>query len=285
MAIAPGTVMLAAKRFQRFRIKILFFHNIGPSIAEVRKADIVILGPSFVAYALDSEKLKAFSAKYGVKIYNMAFLGIRSGEFSRRVIERWGIRPKLWIINVDDQIEPFFTTAMDMWWFKSKALPIPSASYGRRHAWLNVIRRNVRWRIEDLLATSPDNSFYRRIDDGAVYLGSDPRYGAPNNPVIALNRDQDCHATTSTIDVGRKYLADIGGHTIFTLVPHNQYCPQQARELAEAIGVEAILPPSPQYTSVDGGGHLDHRGAAAFTEYLLSALERSRTFREIVRPL
>ena len=263
----------------------LFYHNIGPSIAEVKKADIVILGPSFVLYALDAEQLKAFSAKYGVKIYDMAFLGIRSGEFSRRIIEKWGIRPKLWIINVDDQIEPFFTTSLDMWWFRSSSFPIPSASYGRVRAWLNVFRRNMRWRVEDLLAASPDASFYRRVDNGTMYLDGNHRYSATDNPVIVLSRDQDCHASPSTIDVGRKYLADIGGHTIFTLMPHTQYCPQQARELAEALGVEAILSPSWRYTSVDGGGHLDHHGAAAFTEYFLSALERSRAFREIAKPL
>ncbi len=266
----------------------LFFHNIGPSVAEAQKADIVILGPSFVLYALDPDQLRAFSAKYGVKIYDMAFLGVRSGEFSRRVIERWGIRPKLWIINADDQIEPFFSSSVNMWWFRSntvKSIPIPPLTYGRPRAWFNVLRRNMRWRTEDALATSPDASFYRRADNGAMSLDANPRYRAPDNPVIALSRDQDCHATASTVDVGRRYLAEIGGRTIFTLVPHSQYCPQQVRELAKALGVEAILPPSSQYTSVDGGGHLDQRGATAFTEYLLAALERSRAFREIAKPL
>jgi hypothetical protein len=104
---------------------------------------------------------------------------------------------------------------------------------------------------------------------------------------LHVDRDQNCHSDAKTIAQGRYYLDDIGGQVVFMLAPHSQYCPQQARELAQALGVEALLSPAAadgRFTTVDAGGHLDHRGAVAFTAFLLSALEQSESFRKALIP-
>ena len=266
----------------------IFYHAIGSSIAYAKKADIILLGPSFVLYALDPELLRQFGERHHLKIYNMALFGVRSGEFSRRIVKRARLRPRLWVINVDDQFEHFFSSQADIWGFGgSAATPIPAVEYGRAHGWFAVSRRNLRWRLEDLRAkiTAPgplsDGAVYRRYDDGSVYLDHDPRYRAAGNTPITVVRDPNCHADPATIAEGKRYLADIGSQTILTLVPTSTYCPQQARELGEALGVNVLLPPTSDYTTVDGGGHLDHNGAVAFTKFFLSALERSDTYRRI----
>jgi len=265
----------------------LFYHNIGNSIEYAKNADIVLLGPSFVAYALDPELLRQFGERHGVKIYNMSFIGIRGGEFSREIIKRWQLHPKLWMINVDDQFIHFFSHSLDLS-LGPHVQSIPVVNYGRLRGWLTAASRNMRWRLEDRWAgwstgASGDTpGIYRRPDDGSIYLGFNPRYMASDNTTIHVDRDQNCHAQQSTIDIGRSYLNDIGGNSILMLVPHSQYCPQQARELAQALHVEAIVPPAADYSSVDGGGHLDHKGAVAFTEFVLSTLERSETFQRVV---
>ena len=264
----------------------LFDHNIGNSIAEAKEADIVFLGPSFVAYALDPDLLRQFGKKNGIRLYNMSFIGIRGGEFSREIIKRWNLHPKLWIINVDDQFIHFFSRSLDLT-LGPRTVAIPAANYGRLRGWLAAVGRNMRWRIEYKwvswrTGSSPEpQGIYRRPDDGGVYLGFNPKYTASDNRLIPVGRNQDCHASGTVIDVGRDYLSDIGGHSILMLVPHSQYCPQQARELAQALGVEAMLAPDANYTTVDGGGHLDHAGAVAFTRFILSSLEQSATFRAL----
>jgi hypothetical protein len=87
----------------------VFYSNVGSSVSALKSADIVFLGPSFVSFAVDRATLQSSSALDRLKIYNMAFIGVRSGEFSRRVIKRWDVQAPLWIINVDDQVESFFT--------------------------------------------------------------------------------------------------------------------------------------------------------------------------------
>ena len=83
------------------------------------------------------------------------------------------------------------------------------------------------------------------------------------------------------MEIARRYVTDVGSHVVLMLVPHSQYCPQQVRELATGLEIEAIIPSDlTTYTTVDGGGHLDHNGAVAFTKYFLSALEESDRFRQ-----
>lgn len=264
----------------------LFYHNIGNSIAEAKKADVIFLGPSFVAYALDPEMLRQFGEKNGIKLYNMSFIGIRGGEFSREIIKHWDIHPKLWVINVDDQFIHFFSRTFDLT-LGPRTVVIPATNYGRLRGWLAAASRNMRWHIEYRWAnwrtgaSSEPQGIYRRTDDGSVYLGFNPKYAASDNRVIRVDRNQDCHTSPAVIDIGRGYLGDIGGRSMFMLVPHSQYCPQQARELAQALGVEAMLTPDANYTTVDGGGHLDHNGALAFTRFLLSSLEKSATFQAV----
>jgi hypothetical protein len=265
----------------------LYYHNIGHSIDEAKQADIVLLGPSFVAYALDPTLLREFGERHRIKIYNMAFIGVRSGEFSRQIIERWGLHPKLWIINVDDQFEHFFNPSLTLT-IGPRSTPIAATNYGRLRGWLNVASRNIRWRIETYWAHWSTGApleapgIYRRTNDGAAYLDFNPRYRAADNSVLHVDRDQNCHTTEAVIKQGRTFLTDVGGKVEFMLVPHSQYCPQQARELGQALGVETLLaPPNLPVTTVDGGGHLDHNGAVIFTTNLLSSLERSNTFRTL----
>jgi hypothetical protein len=263
----------------------LFYHNIGPMIAEARGADIILLGPSFVLYAIDPDELRHFGKKHGIKIYNMAFFGVRSGEFSREIIKRWSLHPKLWIINVDDNFDHFFSTSLKMWWFNSpQSVPIPPIGYDRMKGWVSVARRNVRWRFEDARAPSgSDRSVYRRIDDGSVYLDNNPRYGATDNETLVVVRDPNCHATPETIKIGRDYLASIGGDSILTLIPNSTWCPTQALELGKGLGREVLLPPDANYSTVDNGGHLDHKSAVAFTRFILSSLEQSQTFMRVMQ--
>ena len=94
---------LAGNHVTEIQDQDLFFHDIGRSIDYARRADIIILGSSLVSFALSEEVIRERLEKpYGLKFYNMAFVGVASGEFSRRIIEKYGLRPRLWIINADD---------------------------------------------------------------------------------------------------------------------------------------------------------------------------------------
>jgi hypothetical protein len=265
----------------------LFFHNIGGSIDNARRADIVALGPSFVSYAFDEDVLRrGFDEEMGLRFFDMSFIGVRSGEFARRVAERWHLRPKLWIINADDQFVHFFSRRTEVS-IGPHAEQIGAVERWRAAGWLKVAAINLRWRLEDLQAHllngGPAGGIYRNAVTGAVDLSSNPKYFADGNNFLKVTPDPACHTSEETIAIARSFLQSLGGRVILTLVPHSQYCPTQARELAAALGVEIFIPPPTiQFSMVDAGAHMDHKGAVAFSNYLVSAIHNSNTYREMM---
>jgi hypothetical protein len=260
----------------------LFYHNIGRSVPAAKAADIIILGPSFSTYAFERERLRQIGVARGLKLYNMSFIGIRSGEFSRRVIMRWNIRPPLWLISVDDQFVHFFSHKNELT-IGPNAEPISTLELSRTDGIISAISRTLRWRYEDWLAERRDgrktpSGFYRNVETGDVDLDGQPRYVAQDNVPLKISRDPNCHVSEETVAIGRDFLKDLGGAVVLTLVPHSEYCPLQAQELANALGVELILAPIEGYTTVDGGGHLDKRSAEMFTDFVLSRLSETNAY-------
>lgn len=258
----------------------LFYHNVGGSVAAARQADVIILGPSFSSYAFDRNTLHKFGQEHDLKMYNMSFIGIRGGLFSLGIIERWDIRPKLWIINVDDQFIHFFSHTLDLT-LGAAMQTIPATQHGRLRGFVNVIGQNLRWRTEDWFAGYESSGVSRNISNGDVFLDSNPGYVATDNKNIPFDFGRDCHASQGTIEIARDYVRRIGGQVIFTLVPHSQACQQQARELANALGVELIVPPFVDFTTVDGGGHLDKKGALKFSNFFFTSLLQSKAFKRM----
>ncbi|HLZ03218.1 MAG TPA: hypothetical protein VKR55_13855 [Bradyrhizobium sp.] len=265
----------------------IFYNNVGHSVASAKASDIVFLGPSFVSYAVDRQTLQSSPQLGGLKIYNMAFVGIRGGEFSRLVIKRWGIRPPLWIINADDQFVHFFSNDLDLTIGPEK-VPIGAVQRNRMRGWLTVVGRNLRWRIEDIDAafqqgsyslTPPFFGLYRNVSNGDMLLDANPAYVASGNKPMRSARDGNCHTNAAVVDYARRFLKEVGGNVVLTLVPHSQSCLQQARELADALHVELIAPPFDGMTTVDGGGHLDKNGAKIFTGYLARELVKTAAFK------
>jgi hypothetical protein len=262
----------------------IFYSNVGSSVAAAKRADIIFLGPSFVSYAVDRDTLKSAPQLGQLNIYNMAFIGIRGGEFSRRVIDRWKIHPPLWVINADDQFVHFFSKDLYVTLGPEK-IPIDAVGRNRVRGFLTVIGRNLRWRIEDVIARLRNGYFsspglYRNISNGDMALEANPAYLADNNKPMPSARDQNCHTTPEIINYARAFLKDVGGRVVLTLVPHSQSCLGQAEELAKALNVELVAPPFDGLTTVDGGGHLDKHGAEKFTSYLATELVKTKAFKQ-----
>ena len=262
----------------------IFYSNVGSSVAAAKSADIIFLGPSFVSYALDRRTLEAAPQFDQLKIYNMAFVGLRGGEFSRRVINRWKIHPPLWVINADDQFVHFFSNDLNVTLGPQK-MPIVAVERSRLRGYLTVVGRNLHWRIEDLVAAFKSGQFtqtglYRNIANGDMGLDANPSYVAQGNKPMLSARDPNCHTTQAIIDYARTLLKEIGGRVVPTLVPHSQSCVQQADELAKALNLELVAPPFDGMTTVDGGGHLDRNGAERYTSFLVREIVKTEAFKQ-----
>ena len=107
----------------------IFYHGIGPSIENARKADILFVGHSKVELGMDWRSLEEFGARYGIKIFNMALPGERSGSIFLAIIKKFDLRPRILVVSPSsdcDQGMAFFTdpqtpmakTAMSQGWFR-----------------------------------------------------------------------------------------------------------------------------------------------------------------------
>jgi hypothetical protein len=272
------------RRIPQIQDQDIFYTNVGSSVAAANAADIVFLGPSFVSYAIDRQTLQSSRQLGHLNIYNMAFIGIRGGEFSRRVIARWHIRPPLWVINVDDQFVHFFSGDLNVTLGPEK-MPVAAAGRNRLRGYLTVLGRNLRWRLEDTLAAIQDGHFtdtglYRNASNGDMGLDANPGYVADNNRALPLARDPNCDTNPDVVNYARTFLNEVGGHVVLMLVPHSQACVRQAAELAKALNVELIVPSFDGLTTIDGGGHLDKRGAEKFTSHLAAELVKTEAFKQ-----
>lgn len=262
----------------------IFYSNLGSSVSAAARSDIIFLGPSFVSYAVDRATLQAAPLLDRLNIYNMAFIGIRGGEFSRRVIRRWEIRPPLWVINVDDQFTHFFSNDLNVTLGPMKQ-PVGAVERSRLRGFMTVVGRNLRWRIEDGVAAFRNGHYaphglYRNVANGDMALGVNPSYLAPDNKLLRSEREPNCATAPEVAAYGRRFLQEVGGQVVLMLVPHSQSCVSQAAELARAIDVELIAPPFDSLTTLDGGGHLDKKGAEVFTRYLAAELIKTRAFKQ-----
>jgi hypothetical protein len=270
----------------------VYFYNIGHSIEEARKADVVILGHSSVLYALDDDQIRAFDTLHGVRIFNMASAGNASGDFIRAVIKRWDIHPKLWVINADDEPVSFFNPGVDDYGATGVSSAPEIVKTSLIIGVLRAYRRNVRWLLGDQVARLPLGlrqrffpSFMSRFQTWRSTETGDwvfPEVGSYYDQVNSRLRPpaKSCPLAAKEIADARGFLDDIGGAVVFTLVPYVRWCPQHTDELAAALGIEAIIPPTTDYTSPDGR-HLDRTGAKAFTSWFLDALARTAEFKKI----
>jgi hypothetical protein len=291
----PGDVSwyqnLAGNYVSEIQDQDLFFHGIGRSIDYARRADVIILGSSLVSFALNEDVIRErLEKRYGLKFYNMAFVGVASGEFSRRIIEKFNLHPRLWIINADDGGGGgnFFGRNLTRA-FGADVKEIPATHYGRMRARYEIMRRNLRWRFEAYGAVKrlvPPKAgvipmFYRSDETGAADMSVFPHLLETGNPGVKMTRDPDCHTTPEVIANARDFVHALGAPAILTLVPNMHGCLTQVREVAQAVGLEVALSERTDYSAWDGGGHLDRSGSIAFTNDLVTALEKSSVFQAL----
>ncbi len=273
----------------------IFYHDIGASIENARKADVIFLGASRPLFALDRRVFDDFAQKHNLKMFNMGFAGIPSGEFSLRIIRKFGLHPKLWIINTDRDLNElssgFFFPSLT----SGAGLPASTVmKYDRLRALRNVLGRNIRWRLK-LALGSLRNWSYRSAKTGNWYLDNWPAY-RDKNPAIEpreMHRGADgafyqtkrvdftCPAETEEVDEAKRYITEIGGVVILIEVPNAFACAQRVHELGSFLGVPAFTVGQTEFTSTDGGGHLDAASAHKYSEMLFAWLEQLPEFQRL----
>ena len=275
----------------------IFYHGIGHSIENAGDADVIFLGWSKLIFGLDWRQFDAFAQKHHVKMFNMGFAGVESGEFARMIIEKFGLRPKLWVINADrdlpDVQNGFFAPSLG----SGAGLPASTVlQYGWLWSYKNVIGRNIRWRLKEAFGSVRLWGSYRSATTGNWYLDDWATY-TNQNPLIQrreLHRgglagvyeteriNFACPTVPAEIAMAQRYLAEVGGAAVLIQVPSKFACAQRVQELASALKIPALTVDETQFTAIDNGGHLDSAGAQKYSNILFAWLEQLPEFQRLL---
>ncbi len=269
----------------------IFYHNIGNSIKNAKNADIIILGHSMALFGIDWRQIEQFCKDHHVRIFNMSSGGDTSGEFVLRIVEKYHIKPAIWIINADDHERSFFSSYL----VDAKGESGDIVSYNRWQAYKNTISKNIKWKTELLVKKIAPLKItqifypvepifnYRSTLHGNWNNDNWPAYKA-TNPSFINAHEADCHATNAEINQADQYIHRLkNGNVILTLVPHTNSCRPRVKEIAEHLHAPFISIDWKNMTSFDQGGHLDDNGAKKFTAQLLQQLEKTSAFKNLVK--
>jgi len=280
----------------------ILYHNIGHSIANARDADIIFVGWSKVVFGIDWRVFDEFSRKHHVKMFNLAIVGAQSGEIFRLLKDRFGLRPKIWVINADRDVVNDYRYGffhMSLGGGGPGASQIPRVvKYSWLHAFKDVVGRNLRWRLEMMLGLLHEPHSYRSATTGNWYLDQWKYYTYDKNPKVPLweqrivdgksritdRSDPSCPAPPEEIAEAKAYQEAMGGTFVLIQLPSVFACAQRIHEIAAALDVPAFTVDPTQFSATDGGGHLDGISARKYTTMLFDWLEQQPEFQRLFAP-
>jgi hypothetical protein len=269
----------------------VLYYGFGSLIEHARDADIVILGHSMTLFGFDWRLLDEFANSHGIRIVNLGSGGDVSGEFLLRVIEKFRIKPKIWVINADDYVDgrAFFVPQID-------ETTEGEAGQVMRSGWLAARVRfslkNLEWRIDafyeslimalPIILHPPTAIVNFRSDRNGAWLNDTwPHYRDTSNSIFVNEpkcRENDQEEKSADLYVRRLHAVAPSSSAVLTLIPYARACNYATGKIADSLGVPFVDIPPVGFTSFDGGNHLDGAGARRFTTEFLNQLKALEPF-------
>ncbi len=269
----------------------VIYWNIGSSIKNLEKADVVILGNSRVLIGFDWHTLEVFGKKHGIRFFNLGFGWSEPYIYPMMILERYNIHPKIVIISADTGFGRFFTDKLSPTakrTIKDGKIKTAMSYFSRSVSWRYLLLRSTYLpdRLNKILPDLPVDvdddyrTFYRSRVSGGWYLGLIPATNKPiNNP-----SEFDCAPTDEELAHADKLLAQLnqmGATPLLTITPYTQSCLAGAELVAERMKSRFIKIESKGYNTWDGD-HMTPESARRFTEEFLRQFERSDLFLNLV---
>lgn len=256
----------------------VLYHGIGPSVANARQADIVLLGDSRALLGFDWRQVEAFSRAHGVRIFNLAIDGATGWEFPLAIMKKHGIHPKAVVFTVPS----FVANAM-----------FQAAKEAMDTSWLTsfkyVLSGETLWRVKNAAALVSQPGFtwlYPRQSFNATYRSTlsgcwfrDDWLDSPHMPI--KQADAPCLKEYALPGELTQAFKQWGTSVIVGNIPSGGWCPGQEQALAEQIGGEGVGVDTDDLRTYDGS-HLDKASSEAYTRRFLEGLAGTEAFRRIV---
>jgi hypothetical protein len=245
-----------------------YYHEMAPVREALRAADVLWLGNSRTQVAFTHESLGPFFREHGLRYYLLGFADSRV-EFIQVLFEKYGLRPKLVIVNAD-------------WFF------VPGVSHWAEAAMQDSYFDSWKRRFEMQAAYEARRVIHRVLPhpagldvDGApalVYRSAERGDWITNwnltRPTGVHWLDAPARVADAEVENAlafKRQLDAMGARMVLTWVPWRVDGRRWVHELAARVEVPVITPTLRELTTVDGS-HLDPASARRFAEAFLEEL-------------
>ncbi|MFO0918898.1 MAG: hypothetical protein U0872_11360 [Planctomycetaceae bacterium] len=244
----------------------LLYHDVHHDVAAMRAADVLLLGNSRMLYSIDHEELKAFEARTGLSCYVLAFGYREQHRFPQKLIERYDLRPKYAVLNVD----PFFGNSLS----SMAARTLASSPWDARKSEFETqasffLHRHIQnWVPHPGIPGAATWAYYRSHQHGSIFASATK--GRARSVSEATIDWQLTPAEKITAEEFQGWMKSRGTQILMTTVP--PAVPEPMRDLARELDVPAILPDHEDLMTSDGS-HLDPASARKFSADFFRKLE------------
>lgn len=244
----------------------LFYYGLdGESIANLRRADVVILGNSRTQDAFGSQALGDFFSANDLRHFLFGFAYGENFRFPQAMLERYGIRPRVIIVNVDE----FFTDRTTAPWRRLRRNTLKTRIAYRYKTVQQAIHQWVcngtsgQW-LADQLCGAAKTIFRSRINGVWKRRNYWAEGDVPAWPIIVTHVSRQIARNTAwqLLPMARRFKERVVGPRtclVFTSVPtsspSSSYPPDIASSLAEMVGAYFVLP-SPRGLRTFDGHHM-----------------------------
>ena len=254
---------------------VLYHGTDAEAIANLKNADILLVGTSRMMFALRSRVLAPWAQAYGLTYYALGF-GFREGDaFVMEIIKKHDLRPKLVVVNVDG----FFGRELSEW---AQLVQRESPFAARKRVWEGEVGHETRRLVHQVIPNWIDlygrpgfpfgNEFiaYRSRRDGIWAISPWPKPAMP-----AYAEDYVPAPVGPRIgDPARAFKAELdrrGSRLILTYVPTPDDAGGNPVALGELLGVPVVGMDVDGLTSHDGS-HLSEESAVFWSRRLIQDL-------------
>jgi hypothetical protein len=248
------------------------FYGLEPSaIYNIRHAEVLFVGNSKLQAGFSSRAVRDFFNSINVPFFIMGFGYADESSFSEAILKRWGVSPKVLVINAD----PFFSELLS---------PAARDALEGRPAFLwRLLLKSLFQRVHRAvcLVASPvcpesEPSIYRSPRDGQWnWIG--PYIEEKSVPVDrSAQTTLPPHILAAAEKIGEKFLVQIGLNRQCVILTATPNSPLDSTGIAKALA--ASLKTNSIFPSVDGlstldGVHLNLASAERWSGQFVRAME------------
>ncbi len=243
----------------------VFLYGMYDTIKEVKQADVLLLGSSRLGYALQDKNMQNFD----FRPYVMAFGNEEMDLFPMKIIRKFDLHPKLFVINVDE----FFENNMSKYSQKVVKEGLFSAyrtlfEYTASTLLQNEMHQHITY-FAPFFTHRPETILVRSKINGTWHFLKQPQQ------VQSLTIPSDSLPTAEQLQQAQTIVTELknkGSEVVFVLVPNPKTPIGWATELARQLGVP-FWPYSFEGVQLRDPSHISEEEGEKFTSFLMNHLE------------